>query len=281
MAVRISSPLTFQALANYAAKRRLMPTALRTGLLEEQLPAEIRRMAVFSSEVSNAEALKLLDAISRRIADPTATGRAPGSYMDVERGVEILQAYLREIGYAPAPGTEGSLLDFSSGARLRVAIGTPVEMMRGMGQFLQSNDADVLDAFPAAELVRISNFSAEARGTARDWPGRWQAAGGSFYGGGRMAALKGDPVWFEISRFGNPYPPFDYNSGMGLRDVSRKEAVEMGLMEAGAPPPEVAPLPGVSEDFYDVSRFSADLQAALVDAFGGKAEIRDGVLQWR
>lgn len=47
--------------------------------------------------------------------------------------------------------------------------------------------------------------------------------------GGRMVALKSAPVWTNLSRFGRPYPPFDYGSGMGMEDIGREEAVELGL----------------------------------------------------
>ena len=276
----ISSPMSWTQVRAYAAKRQLMPTTLRTSAIQRELPANIRRMAQFSSQVSNAESLQLLDRIARRIADPSLSGGRPGQYMDVEKGVELLQAYLRDIGYTPAPGTRGTLSDFSSSARLRVALKTPAEMMRGMGQYLQSNDPEVLSAFPAQELVRIKNFSAIARGTARNWVTRWIEAGGRIFGAGRMAALKGDPIWSAISRFGNPYPPFDYNSGMGLRDLSRKESVALGVIAPDAPPPAVQPLPGVQDDVYDLSRFSSDLAAAVARSFGGNAQIVNGVLQW-
>ncbi len=64
----------------------------------------------------------------------------------------------------------------------------------------------------------------------RDWPARWRAAGGQFYGNGRMAALKDDPIWRRISAFGEPTPPFDYGSQMGLSDIDAGEAVELGLI---------------------------------------------------
>ena len=280
MSSRISTPMSWTQLRAYAAKRQLMPTTLRTGTLQRERPAHIRRMAQFSSQVSNAESLHLLDQVARRIADPSLSGGGPGSYMDVEKGVEILQAYLQDIGYQPEPGTAGTLRDFSSSARLRVALKTPAEMMRGMGQYLQSNDPDVLSAFPAQELVRIKNFSAIARGTARNWVARWVAAGGHLYGVGRMAALKGDAIWAAISRFGNPYPPFDYNSGMGLRDLSRKDAIALGVIDAADPPPKVEPIPALQKNDYDISRFSSDLAAAVSRAFGGKAKITDGILKW-
>jgi hypothetical protein len=44
-------------------------------------------------------------------------------------------------------------------------------------------------------------------------------AGGQIFGG-RMIALKSDPIWTAISAFGTPYPPFDYNSGMWVHGPS-------------------------------------------------------------
>jgi hypothetical protein len=48
-------------------------------------------------------------------------------------------------------------------------------------------------------------------------------AGGGGRGGGcdalkalpRMIARKDSPIWEALSRFGTPYPPFDFNSGCG------------------------------------------------------------------
>ncbi len=96
-------------------------------------------------------------------------------------------------------------------------------------------------AFPAQELVRI-----EERDKPRDWRRRWVDAGGHLYGG-RMIALKDDPVWTGISRFGTPYPPFDFNSGMGVDDVSYDDAVALGVIQPEYKPPEISPL----KDFND------------------------------
>jgi hypothetical protein len=84
---------------------------------------------------------------------------------------------------------------------------------------------EVLDAFPAQEL-----FQAEAdKDFGANWPSRWVCAGGQLYAT-RMIALKNDPVWCKISTFGLPYPPFDLNSGMWVRDVDRDEAETLGLI---------------------------------------------------
>jgi hypothetical protein len=45
-----------------------------------------------------------------------------------------------------------------------------------------------------------------------------------------MIARKDSPIWEALSRFGTPYPPFDFNSGMWTKDVSREEAVGFGIL---------------------------------------------------
>ena len=45
-----------------------------------------------------------------------------------------------------------------------------------------------------------------------------------------MIALKNDPVWTALSRFGRPWPPFDYDSGMGIADIDRETAETLGLL---------------------------------------------------
>ena len=35
---------------------------------------------------------------------------------------------------------------------------------------------------------------------------------------------------FALSIFGDPFPPFDWGSGMGVMDVSKREAIELGLI---------------------------------------------------
>ncbi len=51
-------------------------------------------------------------------------------------------------------------------------------------------------------------------------------------GTSRMIALKTSPVWAALSAFGNPYPPFDFGSGMGLDDVEASVCRELGLGDA-------------------------------------------------
>ena len=108
---------------------------------------------------------------------------------------------------------------------------------------------------------------------------RWEAAGGQFTNG-RMAALKTDPIRAAISRFGDPFPPFDYGSDMGLRDIDREEAEALGLQSLGrsvvsrapervTPEEALAMIQGITdavEDKAALHRCIADDAASVVGA---------------
>src|SRR5690606_30698537 len=117
------------------------------------------------------------------------------------------------------------LTNFFSDGRRELQVRMNVELMQGQGKWIADQDPDLLDEMPAQELVRF-----ESREVPREWQERWTRAGGRLFGG-RMIALKNDGIWERISRFGHPYPPFDFNSGMGVEDVTREEAMELGLID--------------------------------------------------
>ena len=68
----------------------------------------------------------------------------------------------------------------------------------------------------------------------RDWAARWRQAYKKVNGEGALQspciALKTSPIWTALSAFGHPYPPFDWGSGMDVRDVSAGRAIELGLI---------------------------------------------------
>jgi hypothetical protein len=106
---------------------------------------------------------------------------------------------------------------------LDLVVHTNTSFACGYHSFAQSVDPEMLDAYPARELVHIKGGTEPY-----DWKARWTAAGGKLFDG-RMIALKSDPIWLKISDFGHPHPPFAFGSGMDMVDVSRVEAVELGL----------------------------------------------------
>lgn len=248
-------------------ERSVVASTLRTAEWE-QVPLHLRERALFSAGVDHARFLaeaqsKLRDAISQR-REQVARGEAI-----VDRSSFI--GDLRKLALAEGLGTgTGGLTDVASRTRLGLIYDTQLRMAQGYAQRKMDLDPDVLDAFPAQELVRE-----EDRKVPRDWERRWVEAGGKLVDG-RMVALKTDPIWTKISRFGTPWPPFDFGSGMGLRDISRQEAEQLGLLEPGAP---VA-----AEDEYFNQQLAASAENVDVDflksVFGDQVRIKNGKVEW-
>lgn len=190
----------------------MLPTEFRTQLLDAIAP-ELRERAMFSAGVIEAEKLQDMDDLIGQMLE--------GKLNLAEARTELK----RRFGSLGAEVDETDLTDLRSDARLNLILDTNVEQAQGYGSWAQGQDEAILDLYPAQELYR----AIEAR-EPRDWSSRWRAAGGREFGG-RMIALKDDPIWSAISRFGLPYPPFDFGSGMDVRDIDREEAMALGLID--------------------------------------------------
>ena len=83
----------------------------------------------------------------------------------------------------------------------------------------------ILDEWPGQEFFRCIQDI-----TPVSYVELWENAGGKLLEGGRMIALKNEPIWLRVSRFGLPYPPFDEYDVMWIRDVDRTEAERLGLI---------------------------------------------------
>lgn len=237
-----SSPKPFREAMQANQVRQLLPTDLSSAMLAEIDP-QILAHSRFSAKVTSVDHLDVIDHFVNKLTD----GKT-----DLATARLGIKQFLADTGYEPDPALKGTLQDFSSDLRTNLQLRINVQQAQGYGWWKQGQDPDLLDAYPAQEFLRV-----EAREKERsDWPQRWQAAGGQIFEGGRMIALKNDPVWETLSRFGLPYPPFDFGSGMGVEDISRKEAEALGLISPGETlEPEdlgfdddlAAPLAGISQ----------------------------------
>lgn len=246
----------FQEVVAQLAAKRLLPVPATAGSSAlATLPAAVADQAVMSAKVGNARILQAILDRLRAIADPASA--APGASMDTARAREEIRAALAATGYAPEPGKEGSIEDLYSEQRLNLIIDHNTAAARGRGQFEQAQDPDILDEWPCQELVRV-----EERFVKRNWARRWVMSGGTLVGGGRMIARRDDPIWTAISRFGTPWPPFDFNSGMRTRDIDRAEAERLGVI---APGETVAPRT-VADALGQPSASLASLDPALAGA---------------
>ncbi|MBX3736739.1 MAG: hypothetical protein KF715_08625 [Candidatus Didemnitutus sp.] len=219
----LTAPMPFKEALDANEVRALLPTTGRTRDLQ-QLSGAVKRRALFSATVTSAELLQKLQDSTQNLL----TGTTDQATMRL--GIKQL---LEQMGYQPDPEKIGGLQDLSSTKRINLQLETLTDTARGYGWDLQGQDPDVLDEFPAQELIR--DFA--PKGAERDWAARWAKCGGEFFNG-RMIALKNDPIWSKLGDpelfddgLGNPYPPFAYNSGMGVRDIARDEAEQLGLID--------------------------------------------------
>lgn len=207
----------------------------------ERVPAELRDRTMFSSTVENE---RLLQEMKDRLAQRLALAKpADGAHMDRGLFIEQMRQELATAGYKRGDAPQGSLRDLKSSRRLGLIFDMNVSQAAGYARWKMDMTPEGLANEPCYELIRI-----KARLEIRDWPLVWAEHGGQFHGEpgpayprakGRMIALKTDPIWRFISRFGTPWPPFDWGSGMGLMGIDREEAQALGLLDADT---ELVPL---------------------------------------
>lgn len=277
-----SSPTPWREAIASRELKAVMPTDMSSAELSANIHSAILERSVFSAKTINADYLQKVNALITRIVSPEVTRNpitqnleptAPGQSMDPATARLEMKQALQSLGYQPDPEKRGGLQDLSSDVRINLVVKTNTEMAQGFGTWYADQDEARLDAWPAQELYRL-----EDRAKKRDWVGRWLDAGGQILGG-RMIALKNEPVWTAISTFGLPYPPFDFNSGMWVRDISRSEAIDLGLMQPDDLPPEPDKR-GFNDDLQaDITDLAAPLQAALIDSISDIAQFVDGILK--
>lgn len=270
--VLLTTPLPFDEAIASAAVRSLLPTELRTDFLSTLRP-EVLARAKFSAGITQAELLQRgFDGVAK-IAAGTS-----------DRATQRLQ--LRDLaialGYTPPAGEAGTLADFTTEGRLNLFLDTNVKLMQGAGRYLQGQDPAILDQWPANELVRVRDSKEP-----RDWETRFRDACdeagddralAAFESTGRMVALKNSRVWVLLSRFGQPFAPYDFNSGMGDQDVDRDDAIDLGLIDRDTQiPPDGLDINADLQATPEVR--DAALKTELETALDGIAEFVGGVLK--
>ena len=224
------------ALARLASEKGL-PADLKSWQIQELVRRypELMRQAFFSARTTDFRYLNTMQSALADLVDP-ATARRAGRVPSRANFRVAMRDALAQIGYTPgAAGVpDGSIEDLGSDARLDLIVTMKTEMAWGAGSHQRAQLS--VDAYPCQELIR-----AEERVIHRDWPTRWMEAARTtgdldaarvLSESGRMVARKDSDIWTAISRFGLPYPPFDYNSGMWTIAITRSEAVSLGAIEA-------------------------------------------------
>jgi hypothetical protein len=230
-----------------------------------KIPAQLRNAAQFSSGIENARTMAAIQKNLQKAIDTPADE----SYMDKSKFVsEMRQALKAE------PGDSGRMTDIASQRRLELIYDVQTTMAAEFGRYQVGQEPVLLDAYPAQELLRI-----EDRNDKRDWERRWKEAGGKLYAG-RMIARKDSDVWAKISAFGNPFPPFDFGSGMGTEDIDRIEAEELGVIGRGE---QIEPDPPnfTASQEASVKDIPKDISDAFFDQYGDQIEVKNGKVRWK
>lgn len=260
-----------QKAAGKVRSKQVTPRAMSTAQWD-MVDAQIRERAFFMAGVDNARILSAFQHVAKEIA----AGR-----MSLPEGRRKLREFLAAIGYEPAAEDAGTLKDLTSRRRLDVAMETNANLARGWAE-RRANLGDITN--PGQELYR----QRQAR-EPRDWASRWaEAAAAVNWEGvardGSFIALLTSPIWVELSRFGYPYPPFDFNSGMRVRPIGHRICKELGLLddEEWLDKQLAAAEEGLNEGAVaDCSDMGAEVLAELDRALGSVGEIVDGVARMR
>ena len=272
-----------------AADKILQKALVGSGLDSRQwsaVQAGLRDRAFFSATVEDVRVLGAFrDAAARLAAGETDPSSARIAMRDA----------LTAAGYRPPDAEDrgpGGIRNLMNERRLDLILKTNVQQARGWAQYMEGTTQGALLAYPAQRLVRVRQ-----RRMPRDWTARWKDAGDAVGWQGacrdEFVALKLSPIWVQLSRFGTPYPPFDFNSGMGVEDVGKRKARELGLLEGedGGEGEEQGGAGAQSQSV--VPSFNANLRATVPNirsdseeglclkrAFGDQVKIQNGVVSW-
>lgn len=206
------------------------------------VPLALRERAFFSARV---ESERLLAEMQKRIGQALTLARVEvgdgkTALMDRDSFIAEVRKLAEEWGVQTAgSGAAGTVQDIRSARRLGLIFDTQMQQAQGYARYKAAHDPDVLESWPAQRLVRE-----QPRRVPRDWDRRWAEAGARVGWQGALqhpkVALKTSPIWAELSRFGVPWPPFDFQSGMGVEDVDAEEAERLGLRAPQAAPATAA-----------------------------------------
>lgn len=287
-----NNPVTITEALRYEQAQQVVTLSPSIGSRDVQdfMSAQIREKAFLSARTPYPDYLDETRRDIQSMVQPDVK-IGPDGLVKTGKGESISPAQVRAkmkrrltaLGYEPDPDKRGGLQDLSSDTRTNLIIDTQLKMARGYGSWRQSQDESILDVYPADEMYR-----AMSRQERRDWHVRWNKARGRLGSAtsatyaedrdaGPFVAKKNDPIWRAISRFGHPYPPFDFRSGMRVRDVTRARAVALKVIK---PAQKVRPTkdPMTRPWSMDMEDSSPEVAQALQDAFGPRAMLQGGKL---
>lgn len=252
---------------------------LRSGEWLQAIPVQIREASQASAAVESA---RYLERIQGGVGDILGHRRNEFGGITDRSGLirDLIQLAERE-GLRPPEGDakRGTIQDVGSEARTELIYQMQTGSAYGYANWQAGQDPDMLDAYPAQELVRVRDAKVP-----RNWAVRWAEAGQKvgWVGAAKapFVALKNSPIWVALSRFERAFPPFDFGSGMWVEDVDRETAVNLGLLKvADQVQPQAKPFTENWET--SVKDLSPELRESLRKAFPDRVVIEGDTAKWR
>ena len=251
--MKFTAPIPFAEALEKLRARKIVPSGL--GSAEWAImPVELRERAFFSAKVESARVLQAMQDYSD---DFLAGTRMENGGFKAHSRAEFV-ADMRELAIREGLGVidettglinpiirESDLTDIRSIARLELVFDTVTESAQEYGYFEQGQDPAILDVFPAQRFIRIRPVAA---------PRAYHEAAL-----GQIRRKDDVKFWVSLNRdFGVPWGPWGFNSGCGVEDVDRDEAIAAGVMKEGD---TVKP--------YGKNNFNGGLSAGVRDITGG------------
>lgn len=259
-----TGPILFAEALEKLRERAIMPTSLGTADLAD-LDVELRERAFFSARVESARVLQSMKdytddfLVGSRMEGGGLVAHSRAQFVADMREIAIREGLGKidpETGRISETIRESDLTDIRSLSRLQLIFDTVTESAQEYGYFEQGQDPAILDVFPAQRMIRIRPVK-----TPRPYH---EAALG-------VIRRKDDTrYWVSLNRdFNVPWGPWGFNSGVGVEDVDRDEAIAAGVMRERDTVQPLATQPFNSDLSAGVQSLSGPILAALRRATGG------------
>lgn len=230
----IRKPKTFKEAIEFILGKTAVPTDEWDPDLWRGEEREVALRAFWVSRVENARFLDraqafLFDTLTNgteKVVGPDGVERIALRGGGRARFVRVMREFMIKEGMVSGEDeffivNQKDVRDIRSEARLRLIYDTNMRQAYGYGQWKQGQTPAILRRFPAQRFVRDREVF-EERPRHREHEGDVRLKSDEEY----WADYQNDP---EIGGFGVPWPPFGFNSGMGVRDVDAEEAEALGL----------------------------------------------------
>lgn len=230
----ITEPKTFTEAIQFVLEKDTVPSDQWDAELWRGEEREVALRAFFSSRVENARFLDraqafLFDTLAgttEKVVGPDGVERIALRGGDRATFVRRMREFMIAEGMVSGEDeffevNQRDVQDIRSERRLRLIYDTNMRQAYGYGQWKQGQNQAILRRFPAQRFVRERSVP-EPRPRHARHEGDVRLKSDEAY----WADYQNDP---KIGGFGVPWAPFGFGSGMGVRDVSREEARELGL----------------------------------------------------